>query len=219
MAADEEKTSIQYLNDIEDNLSGDEVILIRISNSISKHISTLTDQIGEIRKNTGKKRGPGSAEAGGTDALGPRDGKAKSDEDFKKISDAEKIEWVKKQLEEAGEEGAEETATDIVGKKLRFHFTDVELPPQMLFDIELTAGIYNIKLNKKHPAFLNFFKLLADQDDELNTGFEEPSAERGLKLLLESWARLEDEASEKLKEELQDIRLEWGKLARLFFKS
>jgi len=219
MAADEEKTSIQYLNDIEDNLSGDEVILIRISNSISKHISTLTDQIGEIRKNTGKKRGPGSAEAGGTDALGPRDGKAKSDDDFKRISDAEKIEWVKKQLEEAGEEGAEETATDIVGKKLRFHFTDVELPPQMLFDIELAKGIYNIKLNKKHPAFLNFFKLLADQDDELNNGFEEPSAERGLKLLLESWARLEDEASEKLKEELQDIRLEWGKLARLFFKS
>jgi hypothetical protein len=40
-----------------------------------------------------------------------------------------------------------------------------------------------------------------------------------LKLLLESWARLEDEASESLKEQLQDIRLEWGKLARLFFKS
>ena len=28
-----------------------------------------------------------------------------------------------------------------------------------------------------------------------------------------------DEASENLKEELQNIRLEWGKLARLFFKS
>ena len=42
---------------------------------------------------------------------------------------------------------------------------------------------------------------------------------KGLKLLLESWARLEDEASENLKEELQNIRLEWGKLARLFFRS
>ena len=108
-------------------------------------------------------------------------------------------------------------ATGIVEKKLRFHFTDVELPPQFLFDIELNAGIYNIKLNKKHPAFLNFFKLLADQEENSNT--DEPSAEKGLKLLLESWARLEDEAPENLKTQLQDIRLEWGKLARLFFKS
>ena len=88
-----------------------------------------------------------------------------------------------------------------------------------LFDIGLSAGIYFIKLNKKHPAFSNFFKLLADQDDELNNGHDEPSAERGLKLLLESWARMEDEAPESTKEQLQDIRLEWGKLARLFFKS
>ena len=58
---------------------------------------------------------------------------------------------------------------------------------------------------------------MADQD-ELNDN-EEHSAEKGLKLLLESWARLEDEASENLKEELQNIRLEWGKLARLFFRS
>ena len=87
----------------------------------------------------------------------------------------------------------------------------------MLFDIEPKAGIYNIQLNKNHPAFLNFFKLLADQD-ELNDD-ENASTEKGLKLLLESWARLEDEASENLKEELQNIRLEWGKLARLFFRS
>jgi hypothetical protein len=107
-------------------------------------------------------------------------------------------------------------AGDIVGKKLRFHFTDVDLPPQFLFDIELNAGIYNIKLNKKHPAFLNFFKLLSDQDD---VNSDEPSSEKGLKLLLESWARLEDEAPENLKIQLQDIRLEWGKLARLFFKT
>ena len=102
-----------------------------------------------------------------------------------------------------------------MSKKLRFHFTDVDnLPPQMLFDIELKAGIYNIKLNKKHPAFLDFFKLLADQD----AVEEGPSSERGLKLLLESWARLEDEAPEKLKDELQNIRLQWGVLAMLFFK-
>ena len=63
--------------------------------------------------------------------------------------------------EEGGEEDVKAVTGHIVGKKLRFHFTDVDLPPQFLFDIELNAGIYNIKLNKKHPAFLNFFKLLS----------------------------------------------------------
>lgn len=219
LAEDEKKTQIQYLNDIEDNLSGDEVILIKISNAITKRVATLTQQIRNIRKNILINRGHGSAEKSGSDAIDDRDKKTQSDREFIAISDAEKMDFIKRQLEEAGDENVEVNAADIVGKKLRFHFTDVELPPQFLFDIELNAGIYNIKLNKKHPAFSNFFKLLADQDDELNNGHDEPSAERGLKLLLESWARLEDEASESLKEQLQDIRLEWGKLARLFFKS
>ena len=219
LAEDENKTPIQYLNDIDENLSGDEVVLIKISNSITNRVSTLTQQIRNIRKNILTNRGHGSAEKSGSDALDDRDKKTQSDREFIAISDAEKMDFIKKQLEEAGDENVEVNAADIVGKKLRFHFTDVELPPQFLFDIELKVGIYNIKLNKKHPAFSNFFKFLADQDDELNNGHDEPSAERGLKLLLESWARLEDEASESLKEQLQDIRLEWGKLARLFFKS
>ena len=63
---------------------------------------------------------------------------------------------LKRSLKKALKKKSEEVATGIVEKKLRFHFTDVELPPQFLFDIELNAGIYNIKLNKKHPAFLNF---------------------------------------------------------------
>ena len=217
LAEDEGKSEIEYLKEIENNLSGDEVILVKISNSISQRVGVLLNQIKVIRKGSLKPLNPDSGETAGTKALGPRDGRAKSDDDFKKISDAEKFEWVKKKLEEGGEEKSEEMATGIVEKKLRFHFTDVELPPQFLFDIELNAGIYNIKLNKKHPAFLNFFKLLADQEENSNT--DEPSAEKGLKLLLESWARLEDEAPENLKTQLQDIRLEWGKLARLFFKS
>ncbi len=221
LAEDEQKTVIQYLNDIEENLSGDEVILIKISNAINNRVNTLINLVRNIRKDSLNKRGKDSAEASGSKLLEEREKKTKSDEDFKLISDAEKLKSIMEQLEAGGEDEDEKkkNAADIIGKKLRFHFTDVELPPQFLFDIELKAGIYNIKLNKKHPAFLNFFKLLSDQDDELNNGNDEPSAERGLKLLLESWARLEDEAPENLKEQLQDIRLEWGKLARLFFKS
>jgi len=215
LSADEDKTEIEYLNNIDENISGEEVILIKLSNSITNKINTLLHQVRSIRAGSGKKRGPDSAESEGTTTVNERPTKTKSDEEFKKKSDAEKLEFIKKQLEEAGDENKEENAKEIVSKKLRFHFTDVNLPPQMLFDIELKAGIYNIKLNKQHPAFLDFFKLLADQD---SLEEDKPSSERGLKLLLESWARLEDEAPEKLKDELQGIRLQWGVLAMLFFK-
>ena len=216
LATDEGKTEIEYLNSIDSNLSGEEVILIKISNSITSKINTLLKLIRSIRKDTIKKPGAkDSPESEGTTIVNERPTKTKSDEEFKRKTDAQKLEFIKKQLEEAGNENVDENANEIIGKKLRFHFTDVNLPPQMLFDIELKAGIYNIKLNKQHPAFLDFFKLLADQD---SLEEDKPSSERGLKLLLESWARLEDEAPEKLKDELQGIRLQWGVLAMLFFK-
>lgn len=218
LAQDEGKTVIQYLNDIDNNLSGDEAILVKVSNSISEKISTLLTQVRVIRKGTTTADDPNSAEAAGTKVTKDRDGKAKSDEDFKNASTAEKLEWVKKNLVEGNVDNPEEESEKFVGKDLRFSFTDVDLPPQFLFDIELNAGIYFIKMNKKHPAFLNFIKLLHDQDKELKKDDDEPSSEKGLKLLLESWARLEDEAPDSLKTQLQDIRLEWGKLARLFFK-
>ena len=57
-------------------------------------------QVRVIRKGTTKLDDPNSAEAAGTKVTKDRDGKAKSDEDFKNASAAEKIAWVKKNLEE-----------------------------------------------------------------------------------------------------------------------
>jgi len=43
---------------------------------------------------------------------------------------------------------------------------------------------------------------------------------KGLKLLLAAWARYEDEQPEgKRRQELQDTRVEWGKIARQFLES
>lgn len=217
LAEDQGLKESEYLNKLPELVSESEELLIKISTSIKNKMNVLLNQIRTYRKDSHKKKRKDSAEAVGSDAIAKTGNKTDADNDFVKFSDKEKLDIIKKQLEEGGDENVDDNAADIVKKNLRFHFTDVSLPAQFLFDIELKGGIYNIKLNKNHPAFLNFFKLLADQD-ELNDK-EEHSAEKGLKLLLESWARLEDEASENLKEELQNIRLEWGKLARLFFRS
>tara|TARA_B100000674_G_C37946120_1_gene965003 strand:+ start:253 stop:2019 length:1767 start_codon:yes stop_codon:yes gene_type:complete len=215
LAQDAEKDEIEYLNSIENNDS-DENLLIKISTSIVTRMNTLLKQVRSYRKGAQTTPGgTGSAETQGTKVVNNPDTETPGDKEWKEKSDAEKIEIIKQQLENSGDENATENAGDIVGKKLRFHFTDVNLMPQILFDIELKAGIYNIKLNKDHPAFLSFFKLLDDLSEE---GNEEDSPLKGLKLLLESWARLEDEASDNLKEQLQEIRFKWGLLARKFFK-
>ena len=78
-------------------------------------------------------------------------------------------------------------------------------------------GIYNIVINEKHPAYPNFINLL-ERADKIKPD-DEPSAEKGLKLLFESWARMEDEAPDSLRDQLQDLRYQWGALARDFFKS
>jgi hypothetical protein len=208
----------EFWNKLSELVNDNEELLIKISNAITKKMNVLLNQIKTYRTGSQKTKGkPDSPEAVGTTAISNTGKTTQSDDDFKTVSEEEKIRIIKQQLEQGEEENADEGAEEIVKKKLRFHFTDVNLPAQMLFDIQPKAGIYNIQLNKNHPAFNNFFKLIAEQDT-LNDS-EEHSAEKGLKLLLESWARLEDEASENLKEELQNIRLEWGKLARLFFRS
>lgn len=215
---DYELKETEFWNKLSDLVNDNEELLIKVSNAITRKLSTLRQQIESYRKGVQKKPGRAdSPETLGTTAIGNTGKTTKSDDDFKNVSEEEKIRIIKEQLEQAEEENIDEGAEEIVKKKLRFHFTDVKLPAQMLFDIQQSAGIYNIQLNKNHPAFNNFFKLIAEQD-AINDS-EEHSAEKGLKLLLESWARLEDEASENLKEELQNIRLEWGKLARLFFRS
>ena len=216
LAQDAGKEEIEYLNSIEDENS-DENLLIKISTSIVTRMNTLLKQVRGYRKGAQTTPGgTGSAETQGTDVVNNPDTETAGDKEWKKKSDAEKIRIIKEQLENSGDENAVANANDIVGKKLRFHFTDVKLMPQILFDIELKAGIYNIKLNKDHPAFLSFFKLLDDLSEDDN---EEDSPLKGLKLLLESWARLEDEATESTREQLQEIRFKWGMLARKFFKN
>jgi len=133
---------IEFWNKLPELVNNNEELLIKISNSIQKKISTLTSQVRVYGVGTLKKRGtPDSPEAVGTTAISNTGKTTKSDDDFKTVSEEEKIKIIKQQLEEAEEDNTDEGAEEIVKKKLRFHFTDVNLPAQMLFDIQPKAGI------------------------------------------------------------------------------
>ncbi len=84
-----------------------------------------------------------------------------------------------------------------------------------MFDVVPSAATILIYINTRHPACKGLFELLEEGGTD-GDSFEL----RALKLLLESWARMEDEAgTEEARERYSDIRTEWGKIARDFYRS
>ena len=85
----------------------------------------------------------------------------------------------------------------------------------VFFDIRIVEGQYQIIINKEHPAYLDFFNIVEKESD--NKSVDEPSSDRAIKLMLSSWASLEDEAASNQDEYasyLKDIRLRWGQIFR-----
>ena len=82
-----------------------------------------------------------------------------------------------------------------------------------MFDITSKAGV-TITINTKHPAHQHLFELLREGDENAT----ESPALQGLKLLLTAWARMEDEASAERRITLEDMRGEWGRIARDFIR-
>jgi hypothetical protein len=87
------------------------------------------------------------------------------------------------------------------------------------------AGEIVIKININHPAYRNLVEVLeAETVDEETTGSELRDrlqrANRGLKLLLMAWARYEDEqTTDGEREQIQDIRTDWGRVAYRFLRN
>jgi uncharacterized protein (UPF0248 family) len=162
--------------------------------------------------------GPGSAEDIATRATRRRrqeiGDKGQSDKD-------EELPIKKRQDELAGElveEGvsekeAREIAVEAVEKNIKYLFQEASIPGPAIFDIKSKAGTIIILLNSKHPASDNLFELLKEEGSEQDT-----PALRSLKLLLTAWARLEDEAEDKRRQDLEDVRLDWGRIARDFLQ-
>ncbi|WLR51770.1 ATP-binding protein [Bacillus tianshenii] len=121
------------------------------------------------------------------------------------------------------EEEAKEKATETVTKNLKYCFTHKAFESDAFFTVQPRGGALDITLNTQHPAYDNLLEVLDEEVEELN---EEKLSQRlvkasaGLKLLLAAWARYEDEIPEsERKDYIQDIRKDWGRIARNFLKN
>jgi len=88
------------------------------------------------------------------------------------------------------------------------------------FDVETLPGVVQVVLNSQHPVARELYEVMHDDAteadrEELHERLE--SAAAAFRLLVYSWARLEDEAPSAKRNELRDTRVDWGRYAEAFF--
>lgn len=174
-----------------------------------------------------KRHGEDTAETRGTEVTRGRqkEGYRGSSDDDEVLPDAERQSALAQELEEAGltREQAQELAAHTVSRGIKYTFARADLEGRNFFTVKPVAGEIVIKLNINHPAYSNLVEVLEDDPDgELNVEQLENRLRRasdGLKLLLIAWARYEDEAYPDVKrQDVQDVRTEWGRYAALFLE-
>ena len=118
---------------------------------------------------------------------------------------------------------ADELAATTISDNLKYLFAKAPLETAAFFSVKPRGGAIIITLNTEHPAYDNLMEVLeentAGQDlSALSTRLS--NASDGLKLLLTAWARYEDELPDGArKQNAQDARNDWGRVARNFLGS
>ena len=129
----------------------------------------------------------------------------------------EKVAGITKWLIEQGE--SEDEASNRakvvveVRSKYLWELTDIQGP--MLFDVTSRSGVLCVAFNQNNPLYTQVLDgLIPSEDAEvmINPMYDT------LRLLFMSWARLEDEAGDERRELMQELRYDWGRLAKKFIE-
>ena len=148
----------------------------------------------------------------GTSDDAPR---ASSEEKIERIAESAKLNLVD---EATAQQWAEETVTSgrrvLMKSVTRGH-------NHAFFGVESVNDVIEVWLNNKHPVHEHLIEVVdsetGDQTpEELAARLEKASFT--LRMLLFAWARYEDKAPVGTKDELQDVRMDWGREARNFLR-
>lgn len=129
--------------------------------------------------------------------------------------ESERTEVLTTEIANDGVDGtrAREIAVEYVTKKIKFRFKHADVSGQAIFDVSVAGGVILVTLNTRHPVHARLFDALREDEALAN-----PYAKEVLSLVA-AWARMEDEAqSEKMRKAIEDMRLQWGRMALDFFE-
>ncbi len=210
-------TEPKYMTYLQDT-DQEEYVATIISIKIKNRLSEMVAAIREWRTGKGPKKPiGGSAEDITSKYRENRKNKTQQDKDKEKSTKEQRLKAMMERLIASGidEKTARDMATISIDRDISTVITSEEISSPIFFDIRFKEGQYQIIINKKHPAYLDFFNLLEKESD--GKSVDEPSSDRAIKLMLAAWASLEDESSSNNSEysnQLQDIKLRWGQIFR-----
>ena len=88
------------------------------------------------------------------------------------------------------------------------------------FDVESLPNVIQVALNTNHPVYSHLYDIMHPDVDELT---EDEVRERlaraaaAFRILIYSWARYEEEQTNRARRQVRDARVEWGRYAEEFF--
>ena len=225
LADSEEMTPTEFLDQLTEQ--GDPRIgLIRLSKHIRDNLKAMrlllrTQMRGDRRK---RRHDGNAAEVRGTTATRQRQDEGyqgQSDLSEKRPDEERELE-LEQAIEEAGVPPgqAHDLAHRTIEDRLKYLFVESAIDTPAFFSVTPRAGAIMIKINTEHPVYTHLIEVLEQPEDQETRSAEGrlSNAQEGLKLLLEAWARYEDEQPEgPRRDAAMDTRSDWGRVARRFF--
>ena len=137
----------------------------------------------------------------------------KKEERIEEISDSYMDEGMSK-------EEANKRAKELIDADTKMNFEYAELDGGTFFSPQNTGGILRVKINSKHRIYHNLLLLTdAAEHKDLTDKQKLELIKHGLQLVLMSWARFEDlTENDKRKEDIQNMRIDWGRELNTFLK-
>ena len=134
--------------------------------------------------------------------------------------EAKKLETDLKDEKRYSPEAAKEIVTAVWERELRVIYLVAELDGAAFFRVEeKPGGISEVIINRRHPFYDHLYETLISEEDtgrSLEERLRLSSAT--LKLMFAAWARFEQESTEKERQRLDDVRQDWGRMARFFLQ-
>lgn len=223
------KTIHQLKEELEEE--GDpKVFLLELAQRINTNLSSmrgmLKAQAATLEKNDTPRHNliDDSPEKKATDATEERieDGHTGTSDKQEEKTEEDRKKDVGKALDDDGVPNAEEIVRSIFENNLKYQFIESDFDGPAFFSVKSRGGKILIGLNTNHPAYHKLIEVLeksTDGEDQVELQARLQNASEGLKLLLMAWARYEDEQPDgHKKNNVQDSRTDWGRIARDFLK-
>ena len=202
-------------------------VCLDIRDKMKKTIDQIRDQLqaSSIKKKKARNKRHKLAEEIASKRIRERRAQGITGEsDKSRIANKEdRIAALRKELQEEGaDENLAEFLLEMIGKmEYDMVFAGKRIDRDVFFSPEAKVGSVIVYMNENHVAFKHLFQVLDDVDtneelSEAQLRSKVVHATAALKLIIGSYAKLEDEADGESRRNLQRVRRDWGRYAEDF---